>query len=63
MFLVIAKGPNAYSVCRVPSMASDIIDGVAAGKKVEIDTLLFGGAAAPGTLPRKAKQIFPNVML
>jgi hypothetical protein len=44
-------------------MVSDIIDGVAAGKEIALDSLLFGGAAAPGVLPRRAKQVFPNVVL
>ena len=44
-------------------MVSDIVDKAAAGDNVQIETLLFGGTAAPGILPKRAKKVFPNTVL
>ena len=45
----------------VPSMVSEMIESSLAGYPLE--SLLFGGAAAPDQLPGKAKKVFPNTVL
>lgn len=47
----------------VPSMVADLVDRAAAGESLVLDTLLFGGSAAPQVLPHKAKMTFPNTIL
>ena len=44
-------------------MAADIVDRAMTGDGVVLDILLFGGAAAPQTLPKRAKKVFPNTVL
>ena len=45
----------------VPSMVSEMIESSLAGYPLE--SLLFGGSAAPDQLPGEAKKVFPNTML
>lgn len=42
-------------------MVTEIVDSSLAG--YPLDSLLFGGSAAPDQLPGKAKKVFPNTMM
>lgn len=45
----------------VPSMVSDLTDSAGAG--LSLDSLMFGGAPAPGLLPARAGRTFPTTMM
>ena len=48
--------------CRsVPSMVTDLVEGDLAGH--HLDSIMFGGSAAPDQLPDKARRTFPDTTL
>ncbi|GJE84159.1 acyl--CoA ligase [Phanerochaete sordida] len=53
------RAENVRIAGGVPSMVADLVD--RAG--LQLDTLLFGGAAAPQVLPARAKVVFPHTVL
>jgi len=42
-------------------MVSDLTDGIHTGHSLE--GLMFGGAPAPETLPKRAKEAFPDALM
>ncbi|KAF6762632.1 long-chain-fatty-acid-CoA ligase [Ephemerocybe angulata] len=55
------KAENVTVAGGVPSMVSDLVDSSSAGHPLE--SLLFGGAPAPDTLPPRAQKTFPSASL
>lgn len=57
------KAENIRVAGGVPSMVADLVDSALAGNELKLDTLLFGGSAAPQLLPKRAKTAFPTTVL